>query len=60
MAVSKDCLIEKLRGGSPMRFGERLRLSWLLGFPAILAQLSTILMEYIDAGMVGRLGRRCR
>ena len=56
MAVSKDCLIEKLRGGSPMRFGERLRLSWLLGFPAILAQLSTILMEYIDAGMVGRLG----
>ena len=49
-------LLGKLRDGSPMNFGERLRLSWLLGLPAILAQLSTILMEYIDAGMVGRLG----
>ena len=56
MAISKDLLLDKLRGGSPMSFGERLRLSWLLGLPAILAQLSTILMEYIDAGMVGRLG----
>ena len=35
---------------------EQLRLSFLLCMPAILAQFSTILMEYIDAGMVGRLG----
>ena len=56
MAAVKDLLLGKLRDGSPMSFGERLRLSWLLGLPAILAQLSTILMEYIDAGMVGRLG----
>ncbi len=35
---------------------EQLRLSFLLCLPAILAQFSTILMEYIDAGMVGRLG----
>ncbi|MBO4427275.1 MAG: MATE family efflux transporter [Bacteroidales bacterium] len=56
MAAGKDLLLGKLRDGSPMNFGERLRLSWLLGLPAILAQFSTILMEYIDAGMVGRLG----
>ena len=35
---------------------EQLHLSFLLCMPAILAQFSTILMEYIDAGMVGRLG----
>ena len=56
MAASKDLLLSRLRGGAPMSFGDRIRLSWLLGLPAILAQLSTILMEYIDAGMVGRLG----
>ena len=30
---------------------EQLRLSFLLCMPAILAQFSTILMEYIDAGI---------
>ena len=53
---TKDLLLEKLRGGAPMTMKDRLRLSWLLGLPAILAQMSSILMQYIDAGMVGRLG----
>ena len=35
---------------------EQLQLAWMLGLPAMLAQLGTIVMEYIDAGMVGRLG----
>lgn len=35
---------------------EQLKLAWMLGLPAMLAQLGTIVMEYIDAGMVGRLG----
>lgn len=35
---------------------DQIRLSLMLGLPAMLAQLGTIVMEYIDAGMVGRLG----
>ncbi len=36
--------------------GARLRLVASLSWPAIMAQLSSILMEYIDAAMVGSLG----
>lgn len=35
---------------------EKLRLVLLLSVPAMLAQLSTIIMQYIDAMMVGQLG----
>jgi len=55
-AASKDLLLEKLRSGAGMSRGERLRLVALLSLPAILAQLSMVLMSYIDAAMVGRLG----
>ncbi len=55
-ASHKDLLLEKLRGGEPLLRREQLKLAWLLGLPAMLAQLGTIIMEYIDAGMVGRLG----
>ena len=55
-ASNKDILLEKLRGGRPLQRREQLKLAWLLGLPAMLAQLGTIIMEYIDAGMVGRLG----
>ena len=55
-ASHKDLLLEKLRGGEPLLRREQLKLAWLLGLPAMLAQLGTIVMEYIDAGMVGRLG----
>ncbi|MBQ9726518.1 MAG: MATE family efflux transporter [Kiritimatiellae bacterium] len=34
----------------------RAALVWLLSVPTILAELSSIAMEYIDAGMVGRIG----
>lgn len=40
----------------PLSLGERLRLVVSLSWPAIMAQLSSILMEYIDAAMVGSLG----
>ena len=56
MAGTKDILLGKIRGGMPMTGREQLQLSFLLSLPSILAQLSTILMQYIDAGMVGRLG----
>ena len=56
MVGSKDLLLGKLRGGSPLSGGERFKLTLLLAWPSILAQLSMCLMSYIDAAMVGRLG----
>lgn len=56
MAASKNILLSKIRDGSPMTFGERFRLTLILAVPSIFAQLSQVLMSYIDAGMVGRLG----
>lgn len=49
-------LTKQLRSGRKLTPSERLRLVLSLSWPAIMAQLSTILMEYIDAAMVGRLG----
>ena len=56
MSSSKDILLGRLRGGEPLTGGEQLRLTLLLAVPAILAQLSSVLMQYIDSAMVGRLG----
>lgn len=55
-ASNKDILLEKLRGGQSMSRREKIKLALFLGLPAMLAQLGTIIMEYIDAGMVGHLG----
>lgn len=49
-------LTKQLRSGRQLTTTERLRLVLSLSWPAIMAQISTILMEYIDAAMVGRLG----
>lgn len=54
--MTKDELLRALRDGQPLTIGEQLRLVFLLSAPAMLAQLSTIAMEYIDATMVARLG----
>lgn len=52
----KDYLLSLIREGRPMRLGEQLQLTLLLAVPAILAQLSSVMMQYIDTAMVGRLG----
>ncbi len=39
-----------------MNFKQQLHLAVLLSIPAIIAQLSSIIMQYIDASMVGQLG----
>lgn len=39
-----------------MTFGEQLQLAVRLSIPAVIAQLSSIVMQYIDAAMVGHLG----
>lgn len=60
-----DQLLEKVRGQAcpggmgvvgDFSRGEQIELAVRLSIPAILAQLSSILMEYIDSSMVGRLG----
>lgn len=51
-----DRLLSHIKDGSPMTFSQRLSLTLRLSFPAILAQLSSIVMQYIDAAMVGSLG----
>ena len=49
-------LLTLIREGKPMSLKQQLRLTALLSFPAIVAQLSSIAMQYIDASMVGSLG----
>lgn len=53
---TKDMLLGKIRNGLEMTAGEQARLALILSVPAILAQLSTVLMSYIDSAMVGNLG----
>lgn len=52
----KDRLLSMIRLGKPMTLGDQARLVLSLATPAILAQLTTTMMQYIDASMVGSLG----
>lgn len=54
--LSRDELLAKIRTKKPMTFKEQLRLTVILSLPAIITQLSSVLMQYIDASMVGQLG----
>ena len=49
-------MLKLIQSGAPLSFRQRLSLTAQLSWPAIMAQLSSILMQYIDAAMVGRLG----
>lgn len=48
--------LDSILTGKEVSRGEKIRLVMSLSLPAILAQLTTIAMQYIDAGMVGSLG----
>lgn len=48
--------ISQIREGVKIGFRQQLRMTVMLSMPAIFAQLSSIIMQYIDAAMVGRLG----
>ena len=50
--------LDFLRRETPLGFGGRMGLVVRLSIPAILAEISSILMQYIDAAMVGSLGER--
>ena len=47
-----------MRRGDKLSLKEQLSLIVELSIPAVLAQLSSIIMTYIDASMVGHLGER--
>ncbi|MBD5281942.1 MAG: MATE family efflux transporter [Bacteroides sp.] len=48
--------IKLIQSGQKLTTGQQLRLAVSLSWPAMMAQLSSIMMQYIDASMVGRLG----
>ncbi|MBR0382239.1 MAG: MATE family efflux transporter [Eubacterium sp.] len=48
-------LLRKMREGERLSVREQVLLVFTLSIPAILAQISTIIMQYIDASMVGCL-----
>ena len=52
----KNNLLRLIRNCEPMTMRQQLELTVQLSIPAIMAQLSSILMQFIDASMVGSLG----
>lgn len=53
---NKDLLLQKIREGVELTRREQIKLAVWLSIPAMFAQIMHILMEYIDASMVGHLG----
>lgn len=51
-----EYLMESIRSGRTMAHSEKLNLIVGLSIPSMLAQISTVLMFFIDASMVGHLG----
>lgn len=57
--LSKDELLNLVRAGArAMTMSEKMRLLVLLSMPAMIAQLSSVVMQVIDAAMLGHLGTR--
>ncbi len=54
--MGQNQLLKDLREGKKLTFRQQLLLIVQLSIPGILAQISEIIMEYIDASMVGSLG----
>lgn len=59
MKLSKDELLALVRSGArEMTLQEKLRLTLLLSLPAMVAQVSSVAMQIIDAAMLGHLGTK--
>ncbi|MBR5657715.1 MAG: MATE family efflux transporter [Prevotella sp.] len=54
--VKSDLLLAAIRDGKPMGAGDKFNLIVSLSIPSILAQITSVLMFFIDASMVGHLG----
>ena len=50
-----DQLLALIRENKPMTKGQMLNLIFQLSIPSILAQLTSVLMFFIDQAMVGRI-----
>lgn len=55
-ARTKNDFLKQLRDGQELSLCQLLFLTVQLSIPAIMAQVSSIVMQYIDASMVGHLG----
>ena len=55
----KDDILSHIRNNGEITFVQKIRLVIMLSLPTIMAQISSIIMQYIDASMVGRLGADC-
>jgi len=53
---TKDILLGRIRSGEELSLSERVKLTLTLSAPAILAQVASTLLQFIDASMVGSLG----
>lgn len=51
-----DILLETIRQGRPLTLGDKFNLIIALSIPSILAQITSVLMFFIDQAMVGRIG----
>lgn len=56
MNKGKRDLLSEIRNGVTLFRGEKISLALRLSMPAMMAQITSIAMQYIDASMVGRLG----
>ncbi len=54
--ASKDTLLRLIRENQPLSSRQQLQLTFTLSLPAILANVSAMVMQFIDAAMVGQLG----
>lgn len=54
--ANTDLLLSKIRDGIAMTGGEKLNLIALLSIPSVLAQVTNVMMFFIDQAMVGSLG----
>ena len=55
---SSDVLLAMIRNKQEMNGGQKLNLIVSLAIPSVLAQISSVLMFFIDASMVGHLGEQ--
>ena len=52
----KQDYLKMMREGAPLSTAQLIFMTMKLSIPTILAQVSLIIMEYIDEAMVGKLG----
>ena len=56
MHQQRKDLLQFVRSGRPMTVRQQIYLAAQLSLPSIFAQISSVVMQYIDASMVGSLG----